>query len=143
MGTRADTSRTAVDLLDAVAVGFRVQAENTLRAHDLSYDQWRVLQRLATGGPRTMRELREEARVTGPTLTRVVDRLAETALVYRNVDPADRRRVVVHLSDRGRRLHDTLRPDLVRLEQDTLAPLSAEEADLLGRLLERLSAGTP
>lgn len=142
MSARADRSRTAVDLLDAVALDFRAQAESTLRAHRLSFDQWRVLQRLAAAGPRTMRELRDEARVTGPTLTRVVDRLAERALVYRNVDAGDRRRVVVHLSDRGRQLYEGLRPDVGRLEKNTLAPLSAEEAELLGRLLERLSTGT-
>ncbi|HLT83329.1 MAG TPA: MarR family transcriptional regulator [Phototrophicaceae bacterium] len=139
MTGHADSTRTAVDLLDAVAVGFRAQADAALRAHDLSYDQWRVLERLALAGPRAMSELRSEARLTGPTLTRVVDRLAETALVYRDVDPADRRRVVVHLSDRGRRLYDALRPDLGRLVRDALAPLSPEEAQTLGRLLERLS----
>ncbi|TNC19539.1 MarR family transcriptional regulator [Georgenia sp. 311] len=136
-----DTPRTAVDLLDAIAVGFRAQAEAVLREHDLTYDQWRVLERLALAGPRTMRELRTAARLTGPTLTRVVDRLAETALVYRDVDAADRRRVVVHVSERGRRLYDRLCPDLDRIERDALAPLSSEEARTLGRLLERLSAG--
>jgi len=136
-----ENPRTAVDLLDAIAVGLRAQAEAVLREHDLTYDQWRVLQRLALTGPRTMRELRTEVRLTGPTLTRVVDRLAETALVYRDVDAADRRRVVVHVSDRGRRLHDALRPDVGRIEQDALAPLSPDEARTLGRLLERLSAG--
>lgn len=139
MGGQADKSRTAVDLLDAVAVSFRARAESELRAHDVTYDQWRVLQTLVVGGAQSMRQLRENVRVTGPTLTRVVDRMAETALVYRNVDATDRRRVVVHVSDRGRALHNALQPQLRRLEREALAPLSATEADLLGRLLERLA----
>ncbi|HLV05887.1 MarR family transcriptional regulator [uncultured Georgenia sp.] len=141
MTGRTDTRRTAVDLLDDVAAGMRTRAEAVLRSHGLSYDAWRVLQSLAADGPQPMRQLRESTRITGPTLTRVVDRLAETALVYRNVDAADRRRVVVHLSDRGRAVHETLRPDLARLEQEALAPLSADEAALLEELLERIVPG--
>lgn len=141
MTGRAESPRTAVDLLDALAVSLRAQAEAVLRSHDLTHDQWRVLEQLAHGGARTMRELGAEARVTGPTLTRVVDRLAESALVYRDVDAADRRRVVVHLSERGRRLHSELRPHLGRIEREALSPLTSEEERTLGHLLTRLATG--
>jgi len=129
-----------VDLLDEVAGGLRARIERTVRGRGLSYDQWRVLTTLADGGPQPMRALAEATRITGPTLTRVVDRLAESALVYRNVDAGDRRRVVVHVSDRGRRLVGDLRPQVADLERDALEPLSADEAELLGQLLERLTA---
>jgi DNA-binding MarR family transcriptional regulator len=73
------------------------------------------------------------------TATRIVDRLGERSLLYRNVDAADRRRVLVHAADRGRRLHRSLAPRIAEAERDGLAALSRAEARTLRRLLERLA----
>ena len=43
-------------------------------------------------------------------MTKVIDRMVANNLVYRRVDPADRRRVLVFLSARGRAAHRRLRP---------------------------------
>lgn len=48
-----------------------------------------------------MTQLRELTGLTGPTLTRVVDHLIANALAHREVDPLDRRRVLVHVSVDG------------------------------------------
>ena len=70
---------------------------------------------------------------------RLVDRLVERSLLYRNVDATDRRRVVVHAAERGRALCRSLAPRIAAAERDGLAALSSAETRTLRRLLERLA----
>ena len=128
-----------VDLLRRATAGLSQRVEGIVTAADLTLDNWRVLHALAECGPLSMSDLASRTRITGPTLTRIVDRLVERALLYRNVDAADRRRVLVHVADRGRTLHRSLAPRIAAAEREGLAPLSEDEALTLRRLLERLA----
>jgi DNA-binding MarR family transcriptional regulator len=130
-----------VDLLRQAADGMSARVEEILRGADLTLDQWRVLCALDGQGPLSMSDLGARTRITGPTVTRVVDRLAERSLLYRNVDATDRRRVLVHVSDRGHALRRSLTPRIAATEQAVLSPLSEAETRTLRRLLERLAAG--
>ncbi len=51
-----------------------------------------------------MSEIAEFALMPAPSLTRLIDRMVTDGLVYRTVDARDRRRVLVHLTARGRDL---------------------------------------
>ncbi|MGV9802200.1 MarR family winged helix-turn-helix transcriptional regulator [Mycobacterium sp. NPDC003449] len=82
--------------------------ERHLTAEDLTLDDWLVLEALADSPGLTMAELRAETMAAAPTLTRVVDRLVGRALVFREVDGEDRRKVRVNLSKRGAALHGRL-----------------------------------
>ncbi len=128
-----------VDLLREATVGLTTRVAEILDEADLTLDQWRVLRTLSGHGPLSMTDLAGTTRVTGPTLTRIVDRLAERSLLYRNVDPADRRKVLVHAGDRGRTLARTLAPRIAEAERTGLAALSETETRTLRRLLERLT----
>ncbi|MGY1709335.1 MarR family winged helix-turn-helix transcriptional regulator [Geodermatophilus sp. SYSU D00758] len=128
-----------VDLLRQAADGLSDRVEEILGDADLTLDQWRVLWTLVEHGPLSMSDIAGRTRITGPTVTRVVDRLAERALLYRNVDAADRRRVLVFAAERGRALCRTLAPRIAAAERDGLSPLSAAETRTLRRLLERLA----
>lgn len=128
-----------VDLLRRATAGLSHRLEGILTEADLTLDKWRVLHFLTECGPLSMSDLANRTQITGPTLTRVVDRLAERALLYRNVDAADRRRVLVHVADRGRSLHQSLAPQIAEAERTGLAVLSDVEAATLRRLLERLA----
>lgn len=139
MGQRgAESPRSHVDLLRQATVGLAFRVEKILLHHRLTLDQWRVLRALADNGPLSMSDLGSRTRISGPTLTRVVDRLVERSLIYRNVDAADRRRVLVHVAERGRVLHRSLAPRIDEAEQTGLSALSDAEAATLRRLLERL-----
>ncbi|WP_412542246.1 MarR family transcriptional regulator [Longispora sp. K20-0274] len=72
----------------------------------ITVEQWRILSALAENPGQPMGELAEIVLMPHPTLTKAVDRLVDSALVYRHQDPADRRRVVVYLSDQGSALLD-------------------------------------
>lgn len=128
----------SVDLLQWAALGVSSYVEGVLKERGLTMDQWRVLRALVGDGPQTMTALGVSTRITGPTLTRVVDRLAESALVYRNVDAEDRRRVVVHAAQRGTALVRSLSPLIIQAEHAGLSALTDQERRTLRRLLERL-----
>jgi DNA-binding MarR family transcriptional regulator len=74
----------------------------------LKLEDWRVLDELATGRAVPMTDLAQATLITGPTLTRTVDRLVSQGLIYRTVDVQDRRRVLVGLTPRGRTLRSRL-----------------------------------
>lgn len=114
-------------------------------AHEgLTVDQWRVLDILADGEGHAMSELAGTIVVPGPTLTKIVDKLVDNALVYRLVDDRDRRRVLAFLSDKGRRLHTTLAPTVTTVEADVVGRLGADGpalVRLLGQLAEDYAKG--
>lgn len=93
----------------------RKKAAEALSAEDLSLDQWLVLDAL-TAAPQTMTDLAEYLGITGPTLTRIIDRLVSTALVYREVEPGDRRKVRVHIAPRGKVAHAKTTEELAHVE---------------------------
>lgn len=70
-----------------------------------SVEEWRVLSAVADGQGHPMSEIADHALMPAPTLTKVVDRMVASNLVYRRPDPDDRRRVLLHLTARGRILH--------------------------------------
>jgi DNA-binding MarR family transcriptional regulator len=71
-----------------------------------SVEQWRVLSIASDGQGHPMTEIAGYALLPAPSLTKLVDRMIADNLVYRRPDPADRRRVLLHLSARGRILHE-------------------------------------
>jgi DNA-binding MarR family transcriptional regulator len=99
-----------------------------------SLDQWRILRALADGEGHSMGELAESLQVPHPTLTRLVDGLGDSGDAYRRSAEDDRRRVVVHLSRRGRERLDRL-DALVTAHQSALRA-SAEGKELF-ELLRR------
>ncbi|WP_031470927.1 MarR family transcriptional regulator [Sciscionella sediminilitoris] len=109
------------------------RAERVLAPHGFTFDQWLVADALAREEDLSMAQLAERTQLTGPTLSRVVDRLATSALLYRQVDPADRRRAVVRLGPRGRAAYAAALADLAELERELLGELG-EVPELLSRL---------
>lgn len=73
--------------------------------------------------------------VTSGTMTNRIDRLAQARLVRRLPDPADRRGVLVRLTDRGRERVDAALADLLRYEESLLGALGAAERTRLAALL--------
>ena len=66
-------------------------------------NQLTVLFHLYYHGDRIMRQIAEKLRVSDPTATGIIDRLTEKGLVERFRDLEDRRRVIVGLTETGRR----------------------------------------
>ena len=105
-----------------------------------SIEQWRVLALLADEQGHTMTEVADYALLPAPTATKLIDRLVAGNLVYRHPDPADRRRVLVHASERGRDLHKHLASSLERMQEDLLQAIDGgtDLEDLLNRVADTL-----
>jgi DNA-binding MarR family transcriptional regulator len=130
------SARVRLDLIARAGEAVAHRVEDALRGAHMSVEQWRVMAHLYEHGGCTMSELSLAAGLTGATLTRMVDRLTTSALAHRNPDPTDRRRVLVHLSRRGRSQVRQLWPKVQRAEE--AAGLAGAEAAELNRLLERM-----
>lgn len=111
-----------------------------LAVEGCTVEQWRALALLADGQSHSMSEIAEAAVVPLPSLTRLIDRLVAENLAYRQPDDEDRRRVLVHVSERGRDLY-TRACRLIEDEQDAVLAAAdwtglAELTQYLDRQLE-------
>jgi DNA-binding MarR family transcriptional regulator len=107
MNSRVDKD----DVVDAVLSASRalvaVAARSLAGAEgEVSLSQYRALVVLASRGPQRASELAEELGVHGSTAGRMTDRLVRKGLVERERSMADRRTVVLRLTDSGRALVD-------------------------------------
>jgi len=93
----------------------RVLADASLKVED-----WRVLDELAARRTMPMTDLAQATLITGPTLTRTVDRLVSEGLIYRTADASDRRRVLVALTPRGRNTRNRLAEAVAAAEREAL-----------------------
>ncbi|RAO48009.1 hypothetical protein GAR06_02004 [Micromonospora saelicesensis] len=94
----------------------------------ISIEAWRVLCLLADGQGHPMSEVSVEASLPPGTLTKLVDQLVDRNLVFRRIDPIDRRRIRAYLTARGRREHSRL-DERVRA---SIAELGIAELDSAG-----------
>jgi DNA-binding MarR family transcriptional regulator len=108
-----------------------------LDAHGRSPDEWRVLSILADGAGHPMTEVAEHAFLPPGTLTKLVDHLVDENLVYRRIDPMDRRRIRAYMTPRGRTTHERVTRD-IRAVWDQLS-MGYEESGHLADLLRRLA----
>lgn len=108
-----------------------------VKAQGLSIPECRVLFTIADG-PLTIGHLAEMMFMQQPTLTKLLDRMERAGTVRRRADPDDRRRVLVELTDDGRRLNDLLIPQAAAYEDGLLARYSETERRALKETLRTL-----
>jgi DNA-binding MarR family transcriptional regulator len=129
-------------LLAAVSHRVSAQFHDHARAQGLRVPEWRVLACLADGDGAMITELARLALMEQSRMTRIVDQMQRRGLVARAADPADGRRVRVHLTPQGRALADSLVADARTHEAQVLAGLDPADAarirPMLAAMLDRL-----
>ncbi|MEU7565323.1 MarR family winged helix-turn-helix transcriptional regulator [Streptomyces fradiae] len=93
--------------------------------------------------PPRMADLAERLEVVPRAVTSLVDGLEASGRVRRAPDPANRRVVRIELTDEGRATLKRLRSARRAAAEDILAPLTAEQREVLGGLLSALVDGVP
>ncbi|WP_149182921.1 MarR family transcriptional regulator [Streptomyces sp. TRM49041] len=93
--------------------------------------------------PPRMADLAERLEVVPRAVTSLVDGLEASGRVRRAPDPANRRVVRIELTDEGRATLRQLRSARRAAAEDILAPLDAEQREVLGGLLSALVDGVP
>lgn len=72
-----------------------------------------------------------------PDLTRLIDRLLQKELVSRKVCPANRRKLDISITAKGRELLSHIRPELQKYF-DQFLRITSDEASELSRILDKL-----
>jgi len=86
----------------------------------------------------TMSELAENIGAKLPSMTMMIDNLTEEGLVERARDEQDRRKVIVCLTDKGRRLRQEFLEQRKRIAEQLFARLSRQDEQELMGLLGRV-----
>jgi DNA-binding MarR family transcriptional regulator len=89
------------EALTAVARQLREKSAETLAPWDITPAHLRALRTLARHQPMRLSELSERLQIAPRTATEVVDALQARGLVGRRADPADRRAILVEVTERG------------------------------------------
>jgi DNA-binding MarR family transcriptional regulator len=128
-------------LFRAVAKAFKgINAElgRRLEPHGVHPGQDYLLDELWHEDGQAIGVLASRIGVEVPTLVRTVTRMEASGLVRREADPADRRRVIVRLTPRGRELERVVPGILAEVTEQATAGMSPGEREQLVRLLLEL-----
>jgi DNA-binding MarR family transcriptional regulator len=109
-----------------------------LRRHGLTAHQHGVLLALRSQGPITQHRLAKLIAVDARNVVPVLDGLIERGLLDRHIDPADRRRRILRLTEHGHAIGDDLARSATTIENDFLAALTPEDQATLNRILQTL-----
>jgi DNA-binding MarR family transcriptional regulator len=93
---------------------------------------------LAQGGDVSISAVAQHLRLTGAFITNVCNRLVSLKLIGKATDEKDRRRVVLTLTDEGRRRLERLAPTQREINDVEFGCLSAKEFKCLLDLIERM-----
>src|SRR6201987_5269673 len=98
-----------MSLLRARGAGLR-PFRPSLRQHDLTEQQWRILRALAAIDTIEVTELARTAFLLGPSLSRILRDLEARRLIERKTAKSDLRRAMVSISERGLKLMEVVAP---------------------------------
>jgi DNA-binding MarR family transcriptional regulator len=110
-----------------------------LKPYDLSGEQYNVLRILRgqKGSPANMFLIQERMIAKTSNTTRLVDKLLLKKFVTREVCPDNRRKIEVHVTQKGLDILTELDPKVIEHEQKFAKNLSLEELSQLNQLLEK------
>jgi DNA-binding MarR family transcriptional regulator len=106
---------------------------------ELTPPQFAALAKLHETGVASQNQLGTLVAMDAATIKGVIDRLKGRGLVELARHGEDKRRLVVSLTEPGRRLVERLLPLASAITAETVAPLSRRETETLMRLLAKMS----
>jgi DNA-binding MarR family transcriptional regulator len=134
-GTRAISQLHRADVVDQVIAGYEALMQRLADSHapefleiDITMPQAKLLYLLGASGDLHMSDIVARLGVSLSTVSGLVDRVVDHGLATRREDRADRRQVVVGLTDAGREFIDRFRELNARQMRELLAVLG--DADL-------------
>jgi DNA-binding MarR family transcriptional regulator len=132
---RATAEPTLLYVMKQVELAVRARLDEMFRPLGLTALQYTALTVLERHPDLTSAQLARNSFVTAQSMADMVVALESRGLVERHRDAADRRRLVLALTDDGKALLRRHRGKVTALEQEMLSSLSAEQAAELRRSL--------
>ena len=126
--------------MEQIVRQYRQLATQALKSHQagLSVDQWVVLKQISENNGSSQVEIGSSTVKDAPTTTRIIDQLVGKNLVSKQLDPEDRRRYMVFVTEKGRQLIERLIPVVQEYRQVPLRGFSSTEQKQLIALLQRM-----
>lgn len=112
---------------------------SVLEPHGFHPREFGVLTVLAKRPGITQQELASLARVDPSSMVALVDDLEARGVAERRVDPQDRRRRTLYVTDKGRDQMRVLQREARKAAAQLLGALTDEESETLNRLLRKLA----
>ncbi len=125
-------------LINDTARLFRRMFDGNIRDLGMTSLQWRTVARLKREPGMRQSELADLLEVEPITLSRMIDRLAESDMVCRKPDPNDRRAWNLYLTDKAEPLMAQLQREADAVQELALTGLSDDDRAALARLVERV-----
>lgn len=144
MGTKYKGQKKEVTALDTYIK--LIRATETIRSkviHSLSKfhltdNQFNCLDAIFHLGPLTQKELGEKLLRSGGNITLVVDNLEKHNLVKRIRDENDRRKFLVHLTQKGEKLFKKVFPNQLKFLVEELGSISGKDKKELQRICKKI-----
>jgi len=127
--------RAVVDLIRRYQAGER--SDPCCRG--ITVAQCHSLHALADRESLSMGELASRLDVTLSTATRLIDQLVAKRLVYRGIDPRDRRVCCVGLTGHGRRVHADIASDTIEIQKRILEEIDPDARERVVEAVVELS----
>lgn len=108
-----------------------------LKCYNLTLGRFHVLRVILESEPVSMGHIHEELHMANSTVTVIVDYLHEAGLVERKRDEADRRVVLLEITDKGNKIMTELLKQRQEFMKKSLLDMNDSAADL-AQLLEKL-----
>ena len=108
------------------------------RRFSVSIPEWRVIAIVGRFPDLSAVEVAERTVMDKVAVSRAVTKLIKVGVIDRKFADADRRRSILNLSAKGREVHDEIAPLALEMEADLLEDLTAEEIDVLDRVIDKL-----
>jgi DNA-binding MarR family transcriptional regulator len=127
-------------LMEQIIKRYRQIALQALRENDagITVDQWIVLKQISENNGTSQVEIANSTVKDAPTTTRIIDQLTRKGLIAKQLDPEDRRRYMVFITEKGQALIRRLWPIVQDYRQIPVQNFSEEELDILHRLLKKI-----
>ncbi len=144
MGTHFQGSKKEKRTLNAFIKLMRAteSINNRLNRHladaDLTASQFGVMEALWHLGPLNQKSLGEKLLKSGGNITLVIDNLEKCNFVQRHQDPSDRRAMLIHLTEKGKKFIESFFPKHLEQIKEEFAVLTEKEKEELARICKKL-----
>jgi DNA-binding MarR family transcriptional regulator len=139
----SEESKILADVLHSAAIHLLRKLRREDAASGLNAPRLSALSVVVFAGPVTLGDLADAEQVRPPTMTRIVDALAEQGLVVKKKNAQDGRSTLIHATAAGRKLLMQGRERRVRALASQIAALGAKERAALegaAEILKRVIA---
>ena len=107
--------------------------------YGLSVSEWRTMAVLNDFEPLSAKEINLRSSMDKVNVSRSIASLQKNGLLERHIDPADRRRVLLRLTKKGKQIMADLVPRVLEVETRLLEGLNMQEQKTLKSLMQRVS----